>query len=153
MAQYRKKPVVIEAVQYDGTNHEAIGLFAGRFVELIGGRLFVNTLENRALEADPGDWIIRGIKGEFYPCKPDIFKQTYQVADESPDPTARVVTAALAWDEAGAAKVMHVLTCPECKRLEGVEDRWCEEAVKLGRRQLDAAKALRDALAALDGRA
>ena len=83
--RFRKKPVVIEAVQYDGTNHEAIGFFAGENVSLEGRTLFVRTLENRRLEADRGDWIIKGVKGEFYPCKPDIFAATYEpAAEETP---------------------------------------------------------------------
>jgi hypothetical protein len=80
--RFRKKPVVIEAVQYDGSNHEAIGYFAGQAVSLESGGLFVRTLENRRLEADKGDWIIKGVKGEFYPCKPDIFAATYERVDE-----------------------------------------------------------------------
>jgi hypothetical protein len=80
--RFRKRPVVIEAVQYDGTNHEEIGFFAGMNVSLEGGVLFVRTLENRRLEADVGDWIIKGVKGEFYPCKPDIFAATYEPCDE-----------------------------------------------------------------------
>ena len=80
--RFRKKPAVIEAVQYDGTNHEAIGFFAGENVSLEGRTLFVRTLENRRLEADRGDWIIKGVKGEFYPCKPDIFAATYEPATE-----------------------------------------------------------------------
>ena len=76
--KFRKKPVVIEAVQFMGTNHEEIGFFAGRDVSLEGGVLFVRTLENRRLEADVGDWIIKGVKGEFYPCKPDVFAATYE---------------------------------------------------------------------------
>lgn len=57
MAQFRKKPVVIEATQTD--------------VEVK-----IETLEG-AMTASPGDWIITGIKGEKYPCKPDIFAATY----------------------------------------------------------------------------
>ncbi|QDK02852.1 hypothetical protein SEA_SQUIDDLY_103 [Gordonia phage Squiddly] len=90
LKRYRKKPVEIEALQWDGT--------AERFAELQqwGGldtfymerltdstdsprwydRLCVQTLEG-PLSATEGDWIIRGVKGEFYPCKPDIFAATY----------------------------------------------------------------------------
>lgn len=81
--RFRKKPVVIEAVQYTGTNHEEIGFFAGQAVSLERGILFVRTLENRRLEADVGDWIIKGVAGEFYPCKPDIFEATYEPADST----------------------------------------------------------------------
>jgi len=80
--KYRKKPVVIDALQYDGTNHEAVGEFAGQAVSLEDGTLYVRTLENRRLEADVGDWIIRGVAGEFYPCKPGIFAATYEPVAE-----------------------------------------------------------------------
>lgn len=60
----------------------------------------------------------------------------------------RVVEAASWWGHWGNLKAIHVLTCKECERLEGAEDRWCEEASKIARTQLDAAKALQAALAA-----
>ena len=82
MAKYRKKPVVIEAMQYTRN-----GLQAEQVAKWCGGEqtdeygLVIATLEGR-MRADYGDWIIKGIKGEFYPCKPDIFEQTYEkVAD------------------------------------------------------------------------
>lgn len=58
MAKYRKKPVVIEAVQ---TQEEVV----------------IETLEGN-MKANPGDWIITGVNGERYPCKPDIFEKTYE---------------------------------------------------------------------------
>src|SRR3990167_10440717 len=76
--KFRKKPVVIDAIQYDGANHEAVGEFAGNAVSLEDGTLYVRTLENRRLEADVGDWIIRGVAGEFYPRKPPIFAAPYE---------------------------------------------------------------------------
>lgn len=78
--KYRKKPVVVEAIQYDGKNIEAIEQFAGYEAMDKDGTLFIRTLENRRLQADAGDWIIKGVKGEFYPCKPDIFEATYEPA-------------------------------------------------------------------------
>lgn len=65
--RYRKKPVVIDAVQWTGTNHR------GRF----RGGLVIKTLEGEHL-ANIGDYIIKGVHGEFYPCKPDIFRETYE---------------------------------------------------------------------------
>ena len=84
--RFRKLPVVIDAIQYNGANHEELGLFAGDAVWLERGILFVRTLENRRLEADCGDWIIKGIKGEFYPCKPDIFAATYEPIEDHDAP-------------------------------------------------------------------
>ena len=92
--KYRKKPVVIEAVEFrkegDG-GHGDIGpicRFLGHvprieFTDFPRGSVaavFIQTLEGE-MRADPGDWIIRGVKGEFYPCKPDIFAATYEPAE------------------------------------------------------------------------
>lgn len=96
--KYRKKPVVIEAVQLRKDNIMEVLLFMGQYIKLdsfqtqmrfeeyedsvIENGMDVYTLEDgidgRAKHvATIGDWIIKGIKGEFYPCKPDIFKETY----------------------------------------------------------------------------
>lgn len=88
MAKYRKKPVVIEAVQFTGTGEscsEVSNFFGGTRTRIAtwkgctydGG--FINTLEGR-MEFGKGDWIIKGVNGEFYPCKPDIFAKTYEPA-------------------------------------------------------------------------
>lgn len=81
---FRKKPVVIEAVQWTGLNYrEVYALYDpdGDKDALRGefGSLFIPTLEGE-MRADPGDWIVRGVKGEFYPVKPDIFEETYEPA-------------------------------------------------------------------------
>lgn len=80
MPMFRKKPVVIEAVQFDGTFASVEGLLIPSCSQDLGS----NTLEIETLEgvmtAQPGDWIIKGVKGEFYPCKPDIFAATYDAA-------------------------------------------------------------------------
>jgi hypothetical protein len=89
MAQFRKRPVVIEAIQWNG--------YTSAFTEWLdppdGGSvgfpftivdigtpeccIEIDTLEGK-MTARPGDWIIKGVKGEFYPCKPDIFAATYE---------------------------------------------------------------------------
>jgi len=82
--RYRKKPVVIEAVQYTGTLMNVVELAAFMKQEIIAneGKLEIPTLEG-VMTASQGDFIIKGIHGEFYPCKPDIFEQTYEaVTDE-----------------------------------------------------------------------
>jgi hypothetical protein len=76
MPFFRKKPVVIEAIQFTG-NFDEIEKFIGGDAELRDGELVVATLEG-PLRASLDDWIIKGIKGEFYPCKPDIFEATYE---------------------------------------------------------------------------
>jgi hypothetical protein len=80
--KYRKLPVTIEAIQYRGDeNYEEICEFVGTdlVMEYVDSEqiIIVPTLEGE-LRADKGDWIIKGVQGEFYPCKPDIFKETYE---------------------------------------------------------------------------
>ncbi len=77
--RYRKKPVVIEAVQWTGSNFDEVVRFFGGCAEFQNSQVFIQTLEGE-MTASPQDWIIKGIKGEFYPCKPDIFEATYEVA-------------------------------------------------------------------------
>lgn len=85
MAKYRKKPVVIEAVQLkeDCLNIGEIQDFVPE--HLIDFNCYKNEYYIRTLEGDqfitPGDFVIKGVAGEFYPCKPDIFEQTYDPVD------------------------------------------------------------------------
>lgn len=88
MAFYRKKPVVIEARRFTGTHqcmHEMINWASSSKTPMTivddgeSRRLRIFTLES-FLFVDPGDYIIKGVKGEFYPCKPDIFQMTYEPA-------------------------------------------------------------------------
>ena len=89
MSNYRKKPVVIEAFKWTGDINQtedpvwiceeimkgAVWLGAGA-----DNRMFIRTLEG-TMRADVGDYIIRGVKGEIYPCKPDIFEMTYELVE------------------------------------------------------------------------
>ena len=75
-ATYRKKPVEIQAVQFLG-DFDEVEQFVGGDAEFRDGQLVVATLEG-PLRAARGDWIIRGVKGEFYPCRDDIFQATYE---------------------------------------------------------------------------
>jgi hypothetical protein len=79
MPKYRKKPVVIEAVEWTGSNFVEIEEFISKafFKYAIDGALLIETLEG-LMAAKVGDYIIKGVKGEFYPCKPDIFEETYE---------------------------------------------------------------------------
>ena len=77
MKKYRKKPVIIEAVQYNGENIAEISEFVTNRGMSFDGELKIETLEGTMI-ASIGDYIIKGVKGEFYPCKPDIFEQTYE---------------------------------------------------------------------------
>jgi hypothetical protein len=103
--KFRKKPVVIEAVQFLGFSDERTNACvnpwpsdwdASKWRRTWGAApirpdgvygpdvLVIPTLEGD-MTAQPGDWIIRGVKGEFYPCKPDIFVATYEPAPSAPD--------------------------------------------------------------------
>ncbi|HEY9818205.1 MAG TPA: hypothetical protein V6D20_20730 [Candidatus Obscuribacterales bacterium] len=86
--RFRKKPVIIEAMLWDGTaedatpvinwvlDYDGTATWRDRF-EPSGNCIRISTLEG-VMTASPGDWIIRGVQGEFYPCKPDIFAATYE---------------------------------------------------------------------------
>lgn len=80
--KYRKIPIVIEAVQWTGDNYNQVCKFVGKLLDRAECRnntsgLIIETLEGDML-ASQGDYIIRGIKGEYYPCKSDIFEETYE---------------------------------------------------------------------------
>ena len=100
--KFRKRPVIIEAMQLVGTTAEWLSVYqwveantlgsfepmaviegrvpypaSGVSIDPRDGRLIISTLEGLHW-ADPGDWIIRGVKGEFYPCKSDIFADSYE---------------------------------------------------------------------------
>lgn len=79
--RFRKKPVEIEAMLYTGDNWVEIAKWLRESDVRIGrehtGKASIPTLEG-TMYASPGDWIIRGVQGEFYPCKPDIFAETYE---------------------------------------------------------------------------
>lgn len=87
MAKYRKKPVIIDAIQWDGEpnlwqnkdrNKLLIECYEeGSMVIPTDGTLIIKTLEGSHI-ASVSDYIIKGVKGEFYPCKPDIFEMTYE---------------------------------------------------------------------------
>jgi hypothetical protein len=81
--KYTKKPVTIDAIQWTGTNHKEVADFCTNSYffhtetdNSLTKILYIETLEG-SLKAQEGDYIIKGIKGEFYPCKPDIFELTY----------------------------------------------------------------------------
>lgn len=81
MSKFRKKPVAVEAMQWDGGIEGAYDICmwsrspALQYSSVEG--LTIKTLEG-VMTASEGDWIIKGVKGEFYPCKPDIFAATYE---------------------------------------------------------------------------
>ena len=88
MAKYKKKPVEIEAIQFNRSNWEEIQTFTNNTAHTItierriDGKCtcIIPTLEGQHI-ANEGDYIIKGVQGEFYPCKPDIFELTYEIVD------------------------------------------------------------------------
>ncbi|WP_340398094.1 hypothetical protein NST50_15410 [Paenibacillus sp. FSL E2-0202] len=90
MPKYRKKPVEIEAIQWHKKTmmmHDVLKHFGGlngmaaKSMSRHFGELMIETLEGIMTVSD-GDWIIQGVNGELYPCKPDIFAATYEAVEE-----------------------------------------------------------------------
>ena len=90
MTLYRKKPVIIEAVKWAGDNIKEIYDFTlndknNRSITITDNpekAIYIETLEG-TMKASKNDYIIKGVKGEFYPCKPDIFEETYEEVDDA----------------------------------------------------------------------
>lgn len=84
--KFRKRPVEIEAKAHvpERDPYEIVNwiIGGGATARIEGDSIAIDTLEGTML-ASPGDWIIRGVQGEFYPCKPDIFVQTYERAEDA----------------------------------------------------------------------
>lgn len=80
--KFRKKPVVVEALKWDGENTDEVSWFLHCDPVPRQAPILIETLEGE-MTAQVGDWIIKGVKGEFYPCKPDIFEATYEKEDDS----------------------------------------------------------------------
>ena len=113
MPKFRKKPVVIEARQLTGDAAEWHSVYqwieantqgsfdpldselpgSGVSIDPATGFLLIATFEG-VMQAKPGDWIIRGVQGEFYPCKPHVFEQTYEAALVLSDENRRIITQA-----------------------------------------------------------
>jgi hypothetical protein len=84
MTIFRKKPVIVQAFKYESgeiDNRLSPEICSGKIRQCEDGTLLIDTLEGTMI-AFPGDWIIRGVKGEIYPCKPDIFAQTYDMVED-----------------------------------------------------------------------
>ena len=87
--KFRKKPVVIEAIQFTGLSsiNRMCNIWAGPFMAVADfdeeekENFFIETLEGTHC-ANLNDWIIKGVNGEFYPCKPDIFEKTYEKVND-----------------------------------------------------------------------
>lgn len=91
MKKYIKRPVIVEAIQWNGLNLSEVKSFVGdacKYEYYDGGyqgvvplSVYIHTLEGD-MKCSKGDYIIKGVNGEFYPCKPDIFEKTYELVEE-----------------------------------------------------------------------
>ena len=82
--KFRKKPIIVDAEQYCPGLNDSLDDYYLRIqlgIYLSGGVAWIDTLEGR-YKVSPNDWIITGVKGERYPCKPDIFEMTYEAVDD-----------------------------------------------------------------------
>ena len=131
MQKFVKKPVVIEAIQYDGANIIEVENFVGKklntvFTELKEPlELKIPTLEGY-MKASKGDWIIKGVNGEFYPCKPDIFEKTYDVVENAERPqTFGEKAVGITFNPSGADEVYEakILAAKQIDLLEKVHNK------------------------------
>jgi hypothetical protein len=143
MSKFQKKPVVIEAVQFNGSNHREVMSFvypdlsedAIAGAETMRLPVVIETLEGD-MTASPGDWVIKGVKGEFYPCKPDIFAATYSECGEAPvsniPPHQQRVIAEKAELDDKATKLSHFIgTNPIFENLDAAEQERLKEQCEI----------------------
>jgi hypothetical protein len=94
MSFFRKKPVVVEAVQWNGTSDDIMAIKKA-FPKLITHSIMIDSITKEidwSIQTKEGhhkvsqwDWIVKGVKGEFYPCKPDVFQMTYEEVHNATD--------------------------------------------------------------------
>jgi hypothetical protein len=90
VAQFRKRAVVIEAIQWTGDNFEELRAFAGPDVELLPyldppgpDKISIRTMANGWVPSPVGEWLMKGVSGEFYPCADSVFRASYDAATET----------------------------------------------------------------------
>lgn len=105
--KYQKKPVIIEAVQWTGDNITEICKFTKRDIShlLHSGQLYIETLKG-IMKASIGDFIIKGVSCEFYPCKPEVFYQTYEEVVDM-------------WN----TRTPEIVRCGECRRYKAANNK------------------------------
>ncbi len=144
--QFRKKPVVISALQFTGDNVVAVLDFvtsggAEAQTSRSGLTLYIKTLEGDML-ASSGDWIIRGVKGEYYPCKPDVFADTYDPEPDDRDVGPKLPSPYDSFDERVWAEsfVAHVKLHPSIATDVGAMLSWFASALMRGYDEAKAAE-------------
>ena len=128
--KYRKKPIVIEAIHYRGRQDKGLlteFLHGGSRLLCVDeeGRLVIETLEGYHRITN-GDYIIKGVKGEFYPCKPDIFEMTYEPIDHVNNDVKKIV---LTVEE--ARELIDLLSHAEDQRQQPYSYDACDELAQL----------------------
>lgn len=123
MTKFKKKPVVIEAIQLTSDNKDEILSFC-KDAKIDGEKVLIDTLEG-TMEASIGDFIIKGVKGEFYPCKPDIFNATYN-AEDSGDPFEQSASLMLSKDYKDRFKAEYIQLRTRYDRLKAFVEKWDE---------------------------
>lgn len=121
MTKFQKRPVTVEAVQWNGENKDEILEFCGE-ARIKEDSLFIDTLEE-TMEASKGDYIIKGVKGEFYPCKPDIFEATYK-AEDSGDPYEQSASLMVSKDYKDRFKAEYIQLATRYSRLKAMVEKW-----------------------------
>jgi ribosomal protein S27E len=116
MAKYREKSIVIEAIQFNGNNLADIHEFCGDKIREPVGK---NYLEIETLEGvyivSPGDYIIKGIQGNFYLCKPNIFEVIYEkVNDENPGTITKETSLSVIVESLVKGESSFLMKCPSC---------------------------------------
>jgi len=84
MKKYIKRPIIVEAVQFNGMNFDELVRFAGNDVYKSDHKICIHTLEgDLKMKNEVGDYLVKGVRGEFYFCEKSIFEETYQEVDEN----------------------------------------------------------------------
>lgn len=142
MNKFRKKPVEIEAAKFDGSDDSVEWLLPQLNSGEIGrstNKLFIKTLEG-TMTANKGDYIIKGVKGEFYPCKPDIFELDYEKIDDTKQP---YITVYMSITETNVFKdlMKSYIAMMEDERIPiGIRKEYYQKIDKLKEYQVDLAK-------------
>lgn len=108
--KYVKRPVEVEAVQWTGKNTDEILEFTNHTAKATGKFIEIPTLEG-TMNASPNDYIIKGVHGEFYPCKPYVFRETYENYDDGID-----VSVKKQYINQPRAKEKRIISCKKIKK-------------------------------------
>ncbi len=118
MTKYRKKPVIIEAIQYlrEENLSSCMDFCPDMVFNAKDNEYDIKTLEGN-MKVSKGDYIIKGVQGEFYPCKPDIFEMTYEkVNGENPEIMTKETSLNVIVESLIEGEASFLMTCPSCDK-------------------------------------